>query len=98
MNPDQRRRRGRKDAPIMSMEYIRNYYQVPAKRGRRVEMHRMCNGEWTLHGTGCIVGADHNLHIRDDNRRNVRPYHPRYGIVYLDADGTPLLDTREPTP
>jgi len=75
----------------VSMEYIRNYYQVPAKRGMRVEVYFRRNGVWTLAVRGRITSASHRLHVNGGGG-----YHPRYGIVYLGDGGEVLCDTREP--
>ncbi len=60
----------------MSMEYIRNYYKVPAKRGGRV----LVNG-WA----GTIIGADGAyLKVRLDHTRIVRRYRPTtWNMVYF---------------
>jgi len=58
----------------MSMEYIREFYKVPAKRGGRV----LVNG-WA----GTIVSsAGQYLKIRLDGSRVVRQYHPTWRVTY----------------
>jgi hypothetical protein len=51
----------------MSLQYVRDYYGVPAKRGGRVTY----DGEG-----GRILSADHHLIIKLDSGRRVR-VHPR---------------------
>lgn len=64
---------------MMSMEYIRKAYDVPAKRGGRVEY----TGEGTPeHGT--ITGADgHYLRVRMDGTKYAGNYHPTWRMAYL---------------
>lgn len=77
----------------MSMEYVRKTYGVPAKRGMWVEVYfqrHRCG--WTLAKRGRITSASHHLHIDGGG-----PYHPTYGMVYLDREGGEILmDTRTP--
>lgn len=84
----------------MTMQYVRDTYRVPAKRGRCVRVYYRPHGwgrlpvgdprRWVLAKEGRITSASHHLHIDGGG-----PYHPRYGVVYLDDDGeTVLLDTR----
>lgn len=61
----------------MSMEYIRNYYRVPAKRGGRVR-----STYWKKDGT--IKGTDGAyLRILFDGESEVGTYHPTWELVYL---------------
>ncbi|NUR12319.1 MAG: hypothetical protein HOQ20_10830 [Bradyrhizobium sp.] len=65
----------------MSIEYIRSYYQVPAKRGGRVEYTG--NGKAEL---GTICGADGaHLSIRLDGAKHPMPFHPTWELRYLDG-------------
>ena len=61
----------------MSMQYIRDYYGVPAKRGGRVRFQDRVNG--TITGT-----KGGHLRIRLDGNKFSRPYHPTSEIEYLD--------------
>jgi len=65
----------------MSMAYIRKTYNVPAKRGARVE--------YTGRGVvepGTIIGArDTRLRIRLDGHRNNGIFHPTWELRYLPA-------------
>jgi hypothetical protein len=63
-----------------SADYIRRYYQVPAKRGARVNF---CGRP------GTIVGfVDASLRVRlDDEPGRVLPCHPTWRIDYLDGKG-----------
>ena len=74
----------------MSMEYIRKNYGVPANRGRRFQSYVFAAGKWTLVYEGRITSATH--YIRSKWAR----FHPTSGIVYLNEDGTVLMDTRNP--
>ena len=62
-------------------QYIRERYQVPARRGVRV-IYR--GGQVPQEGT--IVGfRDGHLRIRLDGEREIRSYHPTWRIEYLPA-------------
>jgi hypothetical protein len=66
----------------MSMEYIRRYYGVPAKRGARVAY----TGSKGVTVTGVITGSDcQYLRIRLDGERRSFRYHPTWELTYLDA-------------
>jgi len=61
----------------MSMEYIRKFYSVPAKRGGKV---RFFNGNWH---TGTIKSANHSLKVApDEYPRNRLIFHPT-DVEYL---------------
>lgn len=63
----------------MSLEYIRNYYGVPAKKGGRVNAYGK---------PGTITGA-RNAHLLiklDGEQQHSRPYHPTDGIEYLESE------------
>lgn len=66
----------------MSMEYIRQHYGVPARRGARVryrpERGKPCEGRIT--GT-----SGPHLMIRLDGRNRSEPFHPVWNLDYLDA-------------
>lgn len=66
----------------MSMKYIRSAYNVPAKRGGRVE-YTDSNGQ-KFRGT--IVSAkEGHLCIKLDGLRHTQRYHPTWNLVYLDG-------------
>lgn len=67
----------------MTMEYIRRYYGVPAKRGGRVRFKGR---------PGRIVSADEQyLNIQFDDRDDVLgPYHPTWEMVYEDSKGSAI--------
>ena len=71
----------------MSMERIRRYYGVPAKRGMNVKFFDI---KWELLKDGKITSATSDKLFID----GCGPYHPTYGMVYLDSEGNILLDTR----
>lgn len=59
----------------MSMQYIRRYYGVPAKRGMRVV---------AIGKPGVITGSDDaRLRIRLDGESRSGIYHPTWEITYL---------------
>ena len=72
------------------MAYIRTRYGVPAKRGMRVDAYYRHGGAWHLALRGRITSASHRLHLNGGG-----PYHPTYGLVYLDDEGNVLCDTRQ---
>ena len=60
----------------MSMDYIRNHYNVPAKIGIRV----VAQGR-----EGTIVGARNAyLRIKIDGEKNVLSFHPTWEMEYGD--------------
>lgn len=60
----------------MSMEYIRNHYNVPAKRGGRVKFGDR---------EGTIIGSHGaKLRIKLDGDTWSRLYHPTWDIEYMD--------------
>lgn len=62
----------------MSMDYIRRYYGVPAKRGGRV----IANGK-----PGVIVGAQGQyLRVRIDGEKAVGNWHPDWNMIYLHQE------------
>lgn len=75
----------------MSLEYIREVYQVPAKKGGRVSAYGK---------PGTIIGARNQyLLIRLDEEKHSNPYHPTHEIEYLvqaavspDVAGNPFID------
>ena len=64
----------------MSLEYIREYYKVPAYEGQAV----------TFQGKpAVIVGASNQylkLHFDNDTDPAVGRYHPTWEIVYLEKE------------
>lgn len=61
----------------MSMEYIRKYYGVPAKRGGRVA---------AIGKTGTICGTSGpHLRVRLDGETFARIFHPTWNMVYHEA-------------
>lgn len=77
--------------PVMSMDYIRRTYSVPAKRGGRV-IYTDDNGKaWP----GVITAARYGrLLVRlDDNLVGSRArakLHPTWNVEYLKAPNTPI--------
>ena len=66
----------------MSLDYVRKYYKVPAKRGGRIEY----TGE-KVPRLGTICGANGaHLSIRLDGEKYASKFHPRWELRYLDAD------------
>jgi hypothetical protein len=58
------------------MEYIRKFYNVPAKRGARI----IYGASWY----GTIVGSKGAyLRIRMDGENKIKSYHPTYLITYI---------------
>lgn len=64
------------------MDYIRQRYGVPAKRGGRV---RYTGGRRPRFGTITSASGGH-LMIRLDGSKFSEPYHPTWELEYLDAD------------
>ncbi|WP_278983223.1 hypothetical protein [Sphingobium yanoikuyae] len=61
------------------MDYIRNYYDVPAKSGSRV---RYSGGHQPIEGT-IVAAQGARLLIRLDGDDHDMPYHPTWKIEYL---------------
>lgn len=65
----------------MSMQWVRDNYRVPAKRGGRVRY----TGERTPQ-LGTITGTKGPyLRIRLDGERRPIPFHPTWELEYLEA-------------
>ncbi len=63
----------------MSMQYIRKFYGVPAKRGGRV----VYSGRGTArHGTIC-GSRDAYLLVRLDGDKRSKPMHPQWMMEYV---------------
>lgn len=66
----------------MSMDYIRKTYDVPAKRGGRVE-YTTSHGSKVTKGT--ITGArGGHLYIKLDGWNHSLRFHPTWNLKYLD--------------
>lgn len=69
--------------PNSDLQYIRDYYQVPAEIGGRVR--------YTYGGErfGTIVGArEARLLIRLDATEKAEPFHPTWELEYLGSGNT----------
>lgn len=65
----------------MSMQYIRDTYKVPAKRGGKV---RYLNGLSPFGKKGTIIGSKGAyIKIRFDNDDRTHIFHPTWKIEYL---------------
>ncbi len=61
----------------MSLDYIREYYGVPAKRGGRIRYHGRA---------GVITGArGPHVAVRLDGQNHAKPYHPT-DLEYLPPE------------
>ena len=61
----------------MSFEYIRKYYDVPAEKGRRVEIDGKPG--IIVKAIDCYIGV-----LMDDEKPNfILPYHPTSKVKYL---------------
>ncbi len=69
----------------MSMGWVRRTYNVPAKRGGRVEY---TGGRLSQFGTILSVDGPH-LMIRLDGSKHAMPFHPTWELRYLDALAVP---------
>ena len=69
----------------MSMTYIRKTYDVPAKRGGRIEYTG--NGKPELGTIRGVNGA--HLLIRIDGCKHNMPFHPTWKLRYLDEACSP---------
>lgn len=68
----------------MNMQWIRDHYGVPAKRGGRVR-YTPCEGSKDRPQLGTITSAvDQYLRVRLDGERHAGRYHPTWQIEYLD--------------
>ncbi len=66
----------RPSASEQSLEYIRNYYKVPARVGKHVEYK----------GKRGVVtgGVNAYVEVRLEEEKNARPYHP-HDLNWLEA-------------
>lgn len=65
--------------PVMSMDYIRHSYGVPAQRGGRVTWWETLGAQVV----GTIVGTrGHYLRVRLDGETRARTLHPTWRIGY----------------
>jgi hypothetical protein len=71
-----------------SLEYVRNYYQVPAFPGQRV----LYTGDKKKGPQpGVIVGGvSAHIKIRIDGEKDAYPYHPTWELEYVDEEGNPV--------
>ncbi|WP_409188400.1 hypothetical protein [Bradyrhizobium sp. RDM4] len=76
----------------MSIDYIRQYYGVPAKRGARVEYTGASDGPRL--GTIKAARGSH-LMILLDGSKHAMPFHPTWELRYLDAS-SPLTHPNDP--
>jgi hypothetical protein len=60
----------------MSMDYVRNYYHVPAKRGGRIRFDY--DGK-----KGTITRATAHIWVRFDGCKWSVPLHPTWMVTYL---------------
>lgn len=68
----------------MTMQWIRDHYGVPAKRGGRVR-YSPCEGSADKPRLGTITGAaSPHLRVRLDGDRHSLPFHPTWQLEYLD--------------
>lgn len=73
----------------MSLEYIRKFYGVPAKRGMRFRAWHM-EYDGRNYRCGVITGSDPGGYVRvriDGERRKSRIFHPTWNTEYLDGSG-----------
>jgi len=73
----------------MSMQSIRDYYKVPAKRGARIEFTGDSLGKF-IYGflykgkKGTITGSYRNyLRVRFDSESDIKTLHPTWEVRYL---------------
>lgn len=71
----------------MTMQYIRDAYGVPAKRGMKVEM----NGN-----RGVITSAIHYVFVRFKGYAISRPCHPTHNIKYFNKYGKVIWPVPKP--
>ncbi len=64
----------------MSMEYIRKYYKVPAKRGAKVRVTSSHGKDIKFDGT---IVASEGAYLRIKINGKVGTYHPTWNIEYL---------------
>ena len=67
---------------IVSMQYVRDFYGVPAKRGGKVLVP--FKGQPAVPG---VIVAARNGRIKVKVEGRVYPYHPTWCVKYLDSQG-----------
>lgn len=75
---------------MTTMQYLRDHYHVPVKRGRRVS-YELIKDKITIHGTitGAATTGAHFYIRRDDGARTL--HHP-LAVTYYDDDGNVLWE------
>ena len=73
----------------MSMDYIRRYYKVPARRGARVEY----TGEQEPQQGTITSSEGARVRIRMDGEKHAGIYHPTWEMRYLPAAAQDRKDT-----
>lgn len=74
----------------MSLQYIRDYYGVPANRGGRITFTGTAD---KLPQQGTITGADNvRLRVRFDGQKHTAIVHPTWEVAYA-AKTQPVLET-----
>lgn len=67
----------------MNMEYIRDHYSVPAKRGMRILMTpskgRVC-------GATIVASRGAYIRVRLDGEEKIKTYHPTAEVLCYDCD------------
>lgn len=66
----------------MSLEYIRDHYGVPARRGGRI---RYTGLAWPAVGT-IVAARGQYLRVRFDGDSEIHTLHPTWKVEYLPAD------------
>lgn len=84
----------------MSTQWVCDTYEVPAKRGRYVEMWTKYDGKWVVRISGHITSACQYIRVRGhyhDKDCNKGPensgirLHPTWNVVYYDEEGGEIL-------
>jgi hypothetical protein len=69
----------------VTMDYIRQRYGVPAKRGARIRFADPNFSYGRCPQEGTIVAAPHGyIHVRFDGSRSIVWLHPTWCVEYLD--------------
>jgi hypothetical protein len=81
----------------MSIQYIRDTYGVPAKRGGRIRFTGNDGSEYPGEGIeGVIVGTRNaRLRVRFDGSKRIESLHPTWMVEYLPPLARPLTDEQK---
>ena len=74
--------------PVMSMDYIRRTYGVPAKRGGRIQYDGWHPDDGPKCGTITSATRSGHIRVRFDGERRTYKLHPTWAVAYMKTPTT----------